>query len=122
MSLIILLTECAHLAGRGRCTTSRRRPPMRDASGCLPVTRPDDIGNWSIGELSRFLLLAFYDGAWGCPASWLLTGGMRGEEPDIRERSTVKVLCLLGRHKWRMDKSDPEHPLQGMRSLWPLPQ
>ena len=24
----------------------------------------------------------------------------------------MKVLCLLGRHKWRMDKSDPEHPFQ----------
>jgi hypothetical protein len=24
----------------------------------------------------------------------------------------VKVLCLLGRHKWRMDRSDPEQPFE----------
>jgi hypothetical protein len=24
----------------------------------------------------------------------------------------MKVLCLLGRHKWRVDNSDPEQPFQ----------
>ena len=24
----------------------------------------------------------------------------------------MKVLCLLGRHKWRMDNSDPEQPFE----------
>jgi Prophage protein (DUF1660) len=24
----------------------------------------------------------------------------------------MKVLCLLGRHKWRVDKSDPERPFE----------
>lgn len=24
----------------------------------------------------------------------------------------MKVLCILGRHKWRVDNSDPEQPFQ----------
>ena len=29
-----------------------------------------------------------------------------------KEVATVKVLCLLGRHKWHVDNSDPEHPFE----------
>src|SRR5215213_7583709 len=41
MSLIILLTECAQLAGPARCTASRR-PPVSGASVVCQMTRPDD--------------------------------------------------------------------------------
>jgi hypothetical protein len=36
-----------------------------------------------------------------------------GEEPEGSEEGAImKVRCLLGRHKWRVDTTDPEHPFE----------
>ena len=34
------------------------------------------------------------------------------EAESEKKEPTMKVLCLLGRHKWRVDNSDPEQPFE----------
>jgi hypothetical protein len=34
------------------------------------------------------------------------------EEPEPEKEPPMKVLCLLRRHKWRVDNSDPKQPFE----------
>src|SRR5215204_4838349 len=34
------------------------------------------------------------------------------EAESEKKEPTMRVLCLLGRHKWRVDNSDPERPFE----------
>jgi len=52
MFLIILLMECAQLAGpAARCDCRSKAAAGERRSGVCQVTRPDDPGNWSIDKL-----------------------------------------------------------------------